>query len=332
MDIPTSLIAEQIRNKAQEIKHAAARQVTISQEFFKRLGAHRQLQDALQQAQVDMEDTIKQMDSVLAEIREERKPLLTLQSQIKDEIELCQREIDTYTATIAQREQQIKDLQEDETTTDIMPFGTFTIPRPGSLEKAGVLLMEVAGQSKMLADAKENKAQLMQTQIAIDAKLDLEPVEADPRVVDLYNKLITQKEALAMINDRVLGAAKQSLLRIFTKENMAKIARVASTKIETDLPPEIEQSVFMEAMIQIEHRLTEVLPERALSFITDRIQGFQDNEGKYVTNLIERLKQTVKIGALNTQQEEAFFRFLVQLIVEAMQEGSCLEKVVAELQ
>lgn len=318
-----------ISEKAKAMVHEARQLVANAHQISAQLGADETLQQQIKEAQQILRSTIDQIDAVKAKIIEERKLAQEQLDKVQLTVIQTQAQVDALMNQIKAKESEIQRLSQQMTHQEIWPFGEISIPDPTARSQAGIIEVEVAGLYTTLAAAKSMLATARQGEIALSTKVSHVPIEADSRLTELYIALEAERKVLLSLQDQILVTRKKAFKEIFTTHNKRQIIAMASQKIQTELPNEIEADLFWDAIGKIEEILVETIPAKELDLIQWSEKGLTGETSKFVERLTKKVNKSVDILMLDETQEAVFFSLLINLLIDAMKEGNSLEQLLS---
>jgi hypothetical protein len=213
---------------------------------------------------------------------------------------------------------------------DVWPLGKIRIPDPTAVARADALRLETAGLYGAMATAQAVLARTTQALETLYVEAANAPIEADPRAMVLYKELEAEKTAVAALTEQATAAARQRLQEFFTIENRRKLAAMASKKMDTGLPDDVEQELFFDAVAKIEQAVLEAVPSRALALMQDAKRGISGDTQTFETRLTQTINAKVDIPMLDERQEEVLFGLLIHVMVAAMKPDKTLDALLSE--
>ena len=317
--------AGELAARAQEVLNAAKSQAVESLESLNGVAVDAALQSRIRACQEAIESAADEIEGLRERIASERASAQEELVRGRQAAQAAEAEVERMKAQIAAREGAAAGLTGRAIVRDFGPLGKVTMPDPNARAEVGAILVEVAGLRAALASAEGTSATTRQAVDAFEAELDMVPIDADPRMIQLYAKLGGQKKTLATLTQQALTTLTSTVERILSEDNQRAIARLAAQKITTPFPNDVEADLFYDAIEKVESALTAAIPKRALEMIrgTAGISG-GDADG-YVARLTGQLSKSVDIPMLGEEDEATFFELLVRLFVDAMKSGNTID-------
>lgn len=323
--------AHQIRAKADQVINDAVQQAASAHQALARQGAEQHLLDQIRAAQESVQSIAEKIAAARHQIEAERQPVEERLSEMQAAVTRAQAEVDNISAQIKAKEQEINRLsKETHQVKNVWPLGNIRIPNPKAVAQAGALRVEVAGLHGAMATAQQVLARAEHETQALHVEALKAPIEADPRVMALFKELEAEKTAIATLSGQLTGEVRTRLQELFTTENRHKLAAMASKKIDTGFPDDVEEDLFFDAIAKIEQAVMEAIPAKALALMQDAGQGISGNTKAFETRLVEKINAQVDIPMLDEKQEGLLFGLLIHLMVQAMMPAKTLDALLSE--
>lgn len=320
-----NVISAKANAMVNEAKQLAANTAQIATQA----GLNTAVQLQIQEAQQKVQTTIDQIEVVKSQLLEGRKLAQEKLDEVRRTISQAQVQVDGTMAQIKAKESNIQQLSQQVVSLAVWPFGEVSTPDPAALAEMSVLQVEVAALYAALATAKNIVATTQQAEISISTQISHVPLEANPRLTELYMGLDAAKTALSVLKEKAATTAETAFQSVLTTENKRKIVAIASQKIHTDLPNEVEADLFLDAIGKVEAILAEAIPARALHLMQWPGQGLTGETSQFIERLTEKVNQSVDILMLDEAQEAVFFSLLINILTDAMQAGHTLDQLLA---
>ena len=280
------------------------------------------LKDRIHNCQESIEVIAGEIALTRDRVSGERASALAELTRVRQAAQQTEAEVERIKAQISTREAPLAGLSNRTITRDFGPLGKMVAPDPAARSEAGATLVEIAGLRAALASAEATAAATRQSVDAFELELDHVPVDADPRVILLYSKLEAQRKTLGTLTQQALTILTTSVERVLSEDNQRAIARLASQKIKTPLPNDVEADLFYDAIEKVEAALVDAIPRRALEMIKQTAGGDAD---QYVARLTKKLNKDVDIPMLGEDEEGVFFELVVRLLIDAMKSGNTID-------
>lgn len=325
----TATQIDTISAKANAMVNEAKQLAANTAQIATQLGENTAIQMQVKEAQQTVQSTIDQIEAVRTQLLGSRKLAQEKLNEVRQTIGQAQAQVDGMMAQINAKESEIHQLSQKIIHQAIWPFGEISIPDPAALAQAGIIQVEVAGLYTALATAKSIVATTQQAEIAISTQISHVPIEANPRLTELYIVLESAKTALSLLKEKAVTTAENTFQSVLSTENKRQIVAIASQKIKTELPDEVEADLFFDAIGKVEAILAETVPARVLYLMQWPDQGLTGETTQLIERLTEKVNQSVDILMLDEAQEAVFFGLLINLLTEAMRSGHTLNQVLS---
>lgn len=315
--------AKKVRAGAQEMLAQARWSVMRASELATEEG----LRTALERVRT----TLSRIEATAAAVGRQRGPALEELASADQQIDQLDEQVDQLHEQLDEKEAEIERLLATESTVEFPPFGSFQVPDVAAFRRAASLLAEVSALYGAIGTAKECLVPLVQSKVALGERFVMTPVEADPRMKELYERLERQTKALAVRNSKAMRAAVRRYKAVFTDADKRKIAKRLGTEIDTGLPDGQQARLFYDAIVKAEKALVGGISQDVLALTRKRKEGYSGNMPSLANDLARRLNAAVEIDGLDKKQQKLFFKRLVALVIEALRKDSDMRSAVAAM-
>ena len=328
MSDETDTYRKNLRQKAKKIEHRARQQATYAEVALKRTDKDDPYQKQIRESREALISVGEQIDTLKAKIMAERRPIRENMAQAQQAVAEAESETERLTHQIGMKEQEIDKLSDIRSRQDA-GLGEIVVADPEAKARMSALRVEVAGLYTALGTAKAAQADAIQARDELETEMIL-PVEADPRIAELYRNMEAETTALASLQSQVLGRGAIAQSEVLTPEEINTIIHLAVEKINTTLPHFLEVPVLRHAVQSIEAALGKYIPEEALDLMRDT-RGITAGNRELAGRLTAVLDREVDTPMLDDRQKAALLRIVVPTLVEAMEEGKMMDSVLAEV-
>ncbi len=315
----------ELRQRTERIVHQARQQATYAEVALRHAKKDDPLQKQIKESREALISVGEQIDALKAKIDAEREPARESLAQAQQAVIEAESEVERLMRQIEKKERETDGLSQMKSRKDTV-LGDIVVPDPEAKARASALRAEVAGFYTALGTAKGALADAVQARDELETETVYMPVEADPRMAELYRNLEAETTALSLLQGQVLGGPDTPPSSLFTNEETNKITVLAAETIKTALPDFVEASVFRDVVQKLEAALRKYVPAEVLGLMRDSRGITKDSKG-LATRLTSTLDRAVDLPMLDDKQKTAFLRIVVPAVVEAMEDGKTLDAV-----
>ena len=313
-----------LRQRADKIEQQARQQISHADVALKHADKDDPAQARITASRKAVIGIGEQIDALKSKISAEREPVresLLLAQQAVTETEA---EVKRLALQIEDKEREIENLVKTLSRREA-GLGEIMIPDSEKQSRAYALRIEVAGLYTALGSAKAAMAEAVQARDELEAETVYTPVEADPRMAELYRNMEAETSALSLMQSQIAGTAVKKDQGLFSEEENTKIIELARQTIKTAFPDLIAESIFRDALAKTQTALGAYLtPEIILSL--RQTQGFTADSRGLAARLVSTLDKTLELPLLDEKQKNLFLNIIVSMVVAAMQHGQTLDK------
>ena len=243
----------------------AVHQAEMAQQTAARLGVNGTVRQQITGAQQSVQDLVDQIEAMKKRVANERAEAARELEKVRHAVDQAQVNVKTLIGQIQEKERAIEELSQRVLHKNVWPLGDMSVPDPEAITRAGGIRVEIAGLHGALSTAQVVLANTMQSMEALQAYVEHTPIEADPRLAQLYSKLQAEQKGISALVDQASEAAKRSFQGVLSDANKAKIAEIASTRLDTGLPDSVEVALFVDAIEKVEKALADAIPAKVFS-------------------------------------------------------------------
>jgi hypothetical protein len=320
-DTPETLASE-LRQRADRLTEDARRELAAAEQALKR---HAHGDDATRVRMVQARETVaalgERIESMRRRISEERKPIRATLSAAENAALQAQAHCDQLVRQIQDKEREIEQLAGRRARRRVA-LGELIVTDPEATSRANALRTEVAGLYGALATAKGVVADAYHALSTLRTEAEETPIEADPRVAELYRSLELETAALASI--RQPRGAQAAPAPLFTEAEKARMLGVVRGRVALAVPEDVQEDILRDAVERVEAALVHQLPVSSAGLLR-RKQGLAGDAKGLASRLGEAVGKSLELPLLDPKQKAALVQSIVELVADGLRDGSTLD-------